>query len=650
MTMALPKAAAGDYPFYIVNDLSLHPKYGKLPFVTGEPHFRFYAGTPLTTKNGIRIGSFCIMDTKIRPDLPMDQRNFLGNMAEQAMAYLEINRDALDGRRSRLMSNALPGFVQGMTTFLSTPSSSARPSMSKVFSDAAAQERGGLQEPGSPKVVGSPTLAGRDTTSNIGTTTSGDATDAHAKVTQLPDEMDESRSHPWTLARAANLLREALEIDRAGGVLFLEATNRNLMSSSRTLENQWTETDTSGTEENSIPKTVLPQSPSRAVGESRPANASKSITFSVGTAAPVRGTNCPVQASSTVTVPIAAAEHPMNTTKFSHVGSEFLRQLLQRYPRGKLWVFNAHGSLMSSDEDVGSSRKSLDLNSNKQPRRGKRRKLEADHLQKLFPGSRQLLFAPLWDASLGKWFSGCFAWSGSDHRTYSTTELAFTSSYVKSVMAECNRLNTLISDKQKGDFISSVSHELRSPLHGILASAEFLAEGDGNLTIQQRNLVETIEACGRTLLDTINHVLDFSKINTFEQNWRKDRRSSTFDINTATTTQLPNGAPPLLRLYAHTDIAAIAEEVVEGLCVGRLFGKSTDLTDVTVPQPLELQSGDQRSRSKSKSFKVGGEELVDVLLDVERDDWRFVTQPGRVFFPDHFAGFITYMSQVHCEE
>lgn len=616
--MALPKATPGEYPFYILGDLLEHPKYSKLPFVSGEPHFRFYAGTPLTTKNGIRIGSFCVMDTRPRADLSREERNFLGNMADQTMAYLEINRDALEGRRSRLMSSALHRFVQGKSTIVSTPPPSARLSITRPPFEAF-EERSGSQE----VLVTSP--IGRDTSSNIGTTTSGEATDTYAKTSHLPDEVDESRSHPWTMARAANLLREALEIDDSGGVLFLEATNRHVLSPARVYEAAMTETDTSGAEESSVTRSGLP-----SVGrESKPNPISKSVTFSVGTAITSRGRTCPVQASSTAAVHIAPAEHSINKARFGHVDADFLADLLQRYPRGKLWVFDADGSLMSSDDDrVSAARKSIDLQAGNQPRKGRRRKQEAEYFQKLFPGSRQLLFAPLWDAGLGRWFSGCFCWSGSDHRTYSTSELAFTSSYVKSVMAECNRLNTLMSDKQKGDFISSVSHELRSPLHGILASAEFLGDGDNNLTIQQRNLVETIEACGRTLLDTINHVLDFSKINTFEQSWKKDRRSSTFEPITVPTPtrQLPNAAPPLLRLYAHTDIAAIAEEVVEGLCMGRLFGKHTDLTDVSVPDlRRESLSGDKKPSNKSKP---ANDELVDVLLDIEKGDWQFVTQPG----------------------
>src|SRR5271167_356224 len=67
-----------------------------------------------------------------------------------------------------------------------------------------------------------------------------------------------------------------------------------------------------------------------------------------------------------------------------------------------------------------------------------------------------------------------------------------------------------MADRAKGIFISTISHELRSPLHGILASAEFLS--DTRLDTLQRTFIDTIDSCGRTLLEVINHVLDFGKL------------------------------------------------------------------------------------------------------------------------------------------
>lgn len=80
-----------------------------------------------------------------------------------------------------------------------------------------------------------------------------------------------------------------------------------------------------------------------------------------------------------------------------------------------------------------------------------------------------------------------------------------------------------------------MSDEFRSPLHGILASTEFLK--DSELDSLQTEFISTIQNCGSTLLvsrfrplsnssltatqDTINHVLDYSKINSFEKKGRR---------------------------------------------------------------------------------------------------------------------------------
>ncbi|KAF9484335.1 hypothetical protein BDN70DRAFT_910722 [Pholiota conissans] len=68
----------------------------------------------------------------------------------------------------------------------------------------------------------------------------------------------------------------------------------------------------------------------------------------------------------------------------------------------------------------------------------------------------------------------------------------------------------LEADKAKNLFISNISHELRTPLHGILAAAELLS--DSNLNHPQTSLMQTVKACGTSLIETVNHVLDFTKL------------------------------------------------------------------------------------------------------------------------------------------
>lgn len=67
-----------------------------------------------------------------------------------------------------------------------------------------------------------------------------------------------------------------------------------------------------------------------------------------------------------------------------------------------------------------------------------------------------------------------------------------------------------LADKAKGTFISSISHELRTPLHGILVGSELMSETE--MTMTQGSYLETIQACGQSLIETVNHVLDFTKL------------------------------------------------------------------------------------------------------------------------------------------
>lgn len=66
----------------------------------------------------------------------------------------------------------------------------------------------------------------------------------------------------------------------------------------------------------------------------------------------------------------------------------------------------------------------------------------------------------------------------------------------------------------KAKFLANVTHELRTPLIGVLGMNELLAGSP--LTAEQKALVATVQRCGESLLEIINDVLDFSKIESGE--------------------------------------------------------------------------------------------------------------------------------------
>jgi signal transduction histidine kinase/DNA-binding NarL/FixJ family response regulator len=67
------------------------------------------------------------------------------------------------------------------------------------------------------------------------------------------------------------------------------------------------------------------------------------------------------------------------------------------------------------------------------------------------------------------------------------------------------------ANRAKSRFLASMSHELRTPLNGILGYAGLLQQ-EGHLNPRQEERVQGMVAAGNHLLDMINRVLDFSRI------------------------------------------------------------------------------------------------------------------------------------------
>lgn len=72
------------------------------------------------------------------------------------------------------------------------------------------------------------------------------------------------------------------------------------------------------------------------------------------------------------------------------------------------------------------------------------------------------------------------------------------------------RNNADLANLSKSQFLANMTHELRTPMIGILGSSDLL--GHTSLSSEQHLHLDTIRECGEQLLNTINDILDLSKI------------------------------------------------------------------------------------------------------------------------------------------
>lgn len=533
---------------FVVNDLTKHPDLCTRPYVTGYPNGRFYAGVPITTPSGVNIGAYCILDDKVRDGVSEEELIFLRDMSQTVMTHLETVRALFERQQTNRMVAGLEEYVRGapdagnkappatnmplhkggvatqqvrkveyrLPDSLVDPSktpTTTSPELAKedfITQEHANSSAGHSRVPESSTAFvqqsrdysNAPSMNNRKEGSlaRQAQTITGNASKRTASpvkdFTSLPPprQQKEAISSNSTYQRAAKILCQSLDID---GVAFLDASAQVFGGLSETQNAESTEGSAADSDGSAGDSTISdsaadPQSESIKVCE-------------------VLG--CAQTTSNDMT----ERNHPKDQPLVKLTES-FLRGLMRRNPHGKVWTFDEDFKTysedgLSSDEsgvDVATAR---GLSSSTREHRAARkdRKGDAQTLQAAFPGSRCVALHGIWDYTRRRWAVAGLYWTIDPLRHIAKdTEMRFVSAFCNIIVAETKRLEVLGTDKAKSDFISSISHELRSPLHGILGSCELLSDHglDDTATI----FLKQIDSCGRTLLETIDHLLDFANL------------------------------------------------------------------------------------------------------------------------------------------
>ncbi|KAL7655671.1 hypothetical protein ACMYSQ_007614 [Aspergillus niger] len=503
---------------FVVRDFTQEDFFKDRPYVTGWPYFRFYAEVPLYSPAGHVLGSFCVIDDKPRSVFGDREIASLREVADAVTQHLEHVRIAHSHRRAESLVKGLTSFVkdhpafdptdmpgpsQGATlvpttepappqplsltddplrtppTQLQSASSEMTGELASLFSAVTCSEltatSTSVNVPGPrpfPVAVPDETLPPDGSETHDSSVVVSDHTEYPVVSVIEREARSESLSRIFT--RASLTLRDSMDLD---GVMFLDACRCNAGVSVRPGHpGSW----------EPLPTTANPEfladpypSPVDLPGVGSLSNISEKPCEVLGSAQQDE-----VCASQSIT-------------------EALLNQMIAAFPHGQF--FNLQDWI---DEEGGQSLSpSLEERS------------EGDHtmsnicrrLRQHLPDAYCVLFYPLWDWNQSRWLAGTLVWTQASNRALGVDELHYFKVFGDSIISEVARVDWASTQQSKSDFISSVSHELRSPLHGILASAELLQTTP--LHSSQAHWMNMVKSCGLTLLDTLNHLLDFAKIN-----------------------------------------------------------------------------------------------------------------------------------------
>ena len=628
---------------FVVPDLTLDERFKSHSSVTGPPHHRFYVSVPIQSPDAYIIGSVAVFDDKPRPDgLSEEELQILQELSATVMDHLLSQRAMREEYREEKMVRALGLFVRGKSDLsegiysrewagdkaseqlshvneklehlqLAGERSASGGRSPQALKDQVAKENKEIssnpeqdsRERGSQSPVRKFKTANEDE-DETKTETEAEKNENELRPVLSPTTRQIQKSLAPSsvqsvLNRASCLMEQALDVE---GAMFVDSSvySRRRMIGSN-----------AGRKENQNEFTVGPDGDEDSDDED---DLSKGFEDKHEPKTLVLGFS---------TSSASSRDDDQRDSYYVSLPGTFISHLIDRYPRGKIFHIDADGSIALSYEGLAdgvtqsyiAGELTMEAASPKE-KDIQQENREIKHFREVLPDARCIAIYPVWDFHRSRWFTVSVAWTNDPGRVLSEPkDLTYVAAFSNSVMAEVSRIDLEAADRAKGDFISSISHELRSPLHGVLGTAELLQETVTSYS--QRGLVDAVYSCGRTLLDTLNHLLDYAKINTLtapRESW--GRKKSTDGAGKTGSRQRKLTVPGLVQ---DEDVSSLVQEVVEGLLAGaEFYSREKD----SVPDSA------QNSRSSSMSSRGSTSQWQTMtIVDIEwQDDWRYSVYTG----------------------
>lgn len=601
----------------VIDDLAENAAVCDRSYIKDGPKWLFYAGVPMKSPDGAVIGAFCIFDDKVREGLSVDHLDILHDLADTVVEHLATYKLREENRRGERM-------VRGLTSFLEGASE-----LQQSKSDEDTDQETEVATVSKPSKLQKPLLKWSDTEDSIGPisrTLKSDNVPREAEFGPMLRPQGKARGQSASsilqdtilpansrsmFSRAANIIRETSELD---GVVIFDASIAGV--GGRQERSPPTKPKSDDERRGSV--TGIKNEHSNTAGDTSSEDSASSSRRKDRQQCQILGFSC--AGTSSVAGDLAS-------TGLQSLTEHDLKKLLKSYSKGKILNFGSSEAMTSSDESTREEGSAEENTIMRQSRKKEGTKRLMDVIKRVAPGVRSICFLPLWDYDRSRWFVGCLFWTTQQDRLLSPTlDLVYLKAFGNSVMTELSRLNAIASNKTKTTFAASISHELRSPLHGILGGIEFLQQSE-NLDPFQKSMLHSTAICGKTLLDTLNHVMDYAKIN--EINGSPKSRTQVIKSNSVRITSRPARSKQVAQvanISTMFDLSQVTEEVIEAVFASQSYRVSHDgIDDDHASQLMDLGPitpnttvGDDASRK-----------LVRIILDIPAmDSWMFSMPVG----------------------
>jgi signal transduction histidine kinase len=612
---------------FVVNDLTKDGRFRDHWSVTDPPYNKFYVSVPIQSPDHYIIGTIAVLDDKSRDGISAEQRDFLAQLAATVMDYLSSQRAMREEYREEKMVRALGLFVKGQSDHnggfdRGKADTSPRDQMGNInrrLEEMQVSSPGNSKE---KKVEGQNEELSTDGKNKGESPIQKFAEEEKEQECASSDfddgsEAQESKRRPAlspttsqlkeslaplnvqsVVNRAAAMIYQALDLE---GVMFVDASvyarrqtvgynQLDYKGDAYNAENK----DRKGSAEEDIRSATNPDS---RLDFNSPDDDEENRSLVLGH-----------YTSSTSKAGIS-----LKDSHYVSLDGSFINHLIDQYPHGKIFHIEPDGSISLSyegalDELNYSDKGTRDLPTNDMDEiKIEQETMDIKQLMKVLPNARCIAIYPIYDFQRGRYFTVSIVWTNDPGRVLSEPkDLTYIAAFSNTVMAEVSRLDLEATVRAKGDFISSISHELRSPLHGLLGSVELLQDTVSGYA--QRSLVETVYSCGRTLLDTLNHLLDYAKINTLTRQATTDSSSQK---------GLSELQPATSGLKQDENLDVLVQEVVEGILAGIEY------------QRREAEGNNHERKGADDHTKSDINRQLMTIVDIEwLESWRYSIYAG----------------------